>query len=116
MKAFRIIQIIILIAVVGYLFWFNNFNNWIELPLLFSLPAGLVLGIAIALGWFIGWLGGRTTLWGKGREIKKLQKRVTELETQNPTVRATKITEESGTPIIPDRSGNFQTDSEYENL
>jgi Lipopolysaccharide assembly protein A domain len=116
MKAFRIIQIILLVAIAGYLFWFNSFNNWIELPLLISLPAGLVVGIGIGLGWLIGWLSGRSALWGKGREIKKLNKRIVELENQTPSIRASRVTEESGAPIIPDRSGTFQSDSEFENI
>lgn len=118
MKAFRIIQIILLIALVGYLFWLNTFpsNNWIYLPLLFSVPAGVVLGAALILGWLLGWFGGRTALWAKGREIKKLQKRVTELEAQTTAVRVVAPENKDATPIIPDRSGNFQADSEFENI
>ena len=116
MKAFRIIQIIILVAVVGYLFWLNAFNpTWIEIPLLFSLPAAVVIGIGIIMGWLVGWFSGRSALWGKGREIKKLNKRINELETQSPILRATTPANEAA-PIIPDRSGSFQTDSEFENI
>jgi hypothetical protein len=115
-KAFRIVQIVVLVLVLGYLFWLNGFNpTWIEIPLLFSLPAAVVIGLGMVLGWLVGWLGGRSALWGKGREIKKLNKRVAELESQTP-LRTGKTTEESAAPIIPDRSGNFQSDSEFENI
>jgi hypothetical protein len=115
-KAFRIIQIILLVMVAAYLFWLNGFNpTWIEIPLLFSLPAAVVIGIGMLLGWLVGWLGGRSALWGKGREVKKLNKRIAELES-SPSVRTSKVTEESAAPIIPDRSGNFQSDSEFENI
>jgi uncharacterized membrane protein (DUF485 family) len=116
MKAFRIVQIILLVLVIGYLFWLHGFNpTWIEIPLLFSLPAAVVIGIALVVGWLVGWLSGRNALWGKGREIKKLNKRIAELESQT-MVRSGKTTEESAAPIIPDRSGNFQSNSEFENI
>jgi uncharacterized integral membrane protein len=116
-KALRIIQILILLVIAAYLFLINNNNaSYLDMPFLISMPPALVIAIALVLGWFVGWLGGRAPMWRRNREVSKLQKRITELENQPPVVRATKITEESGTPIIPDRSGTFQTDSEYENL
>jgi uncharacterized membrane protein (DUF485 family) len=115
-KAFRIIQIILLVLVVGYLFWLNAFNpTWIEIPLLFSLPAALAIGIGVIVGWLVGWFTGRSSSWSKGREIKKLNKRIAELESQTPAIRAATPTGETA-PIIPDRSGTFRTDSEYENI
>jgi Lipopolysaccharide assembly protein A domain len=117
MKALRIIQILILLVVAAYLFLINNNNaSYLDMPFLISMPPALVIAIALLLGWFVGWLGGRAPLWRKNRELNKLQKRMTELENQSPAIRSTKITEESGTPVIPDRSGTFPTDSEYENL
>lgn len=122
MKALRIIQIILLVVVVAYLFLINNYNpNWTELPFLISLPSALVLAIGILLGYLAGWLFGRGGTWSKNREVSKLRKRVTELERSEPTVTAVNITRDSETPIIPDRSPAPNTTtqrntSEYENL
>jgi protein-S-isoprenylcysteine O-methyltransferase Ste14 len=117
-KALRIIQIILLLVVVAYLFLINNYNpNWTELPFLISLPSALVLAIGILLGYLAGWLFGRSGNWGKNRETAKLKKRLAELERQEPKVTAVNITRDTETPIIPDRTGTVQRGtSEYENL
>jgi hypothetical protein len=122
-KALRIIQILILIALVGYLLWINNYNReWIGLPYIIDLPVGVVLGIALFLGWFVGWLFGQTGSWSKNREISRLKKRVAELEKGEPRVTAVNISRDAEPPVIPDRtpapstSTTPRNSSEYENL
>jgi uncharacterized integral membrane protein len=117
-KALRIIQIIILIALAGYLVWVNNYNReWIGLPYIIDLPVGVVLGAALLIGWLVGWLFGQAGGWSKNREISKLKKRVAELERQEPKVTAVNITRDAEPPVIPDRTGTVQRGtSEYENL
>ncbi len=118
MKAFRIIQIIVLVVIVAYLFLVNNYNpTWTELPFLFSLPSAVVIAIALAFGWLIGWLFGLSSTWGKTREVSRLKKRVAELERNEPTVTAVNIGREPEAPVIPDRSPAVSGgNSEYENL
>jgi uncharacterized membrane protein (DUF485 family) len=119
-KALRIIQIVILLALVAYLFLMNNYNpQWLELPFLISLPSALVVGIGLLLGWFVGWIFGQSGNWSKNRELSRLKKRVAELEKQEPRVTAVNISRDPETPVIPDRTvagTNPRTTSEYENL
>lgn len=119
MKALRIVQIILLLALVGYLFWINTSGQWISLPYLIDLPVGIVLGAGIFLGWLVGWFFGQMGTWSKNRELSRLKKRVAELEKQEPRVTAVNISRDSETPVIPDRtvaSTNPRATSEYENL
>jgi uncharacterized membrane protein (DUF485 family) len=119
-KALRIVQIIVLVILVAYLFLMNNYNpEWLELPFLISLPSALVVGIGLLLGWLVGWFFGQSASWSKNREVSRLKKRVAELEKQEPRVTAVNITRDQETPVIPDRTvagTNSRTTSEYENL
>jgi uncharacterized integral membrane protein len=116
-KALRIVQIILLLALVAYLFLISNYNpTWTELPFLFSLPSALVLGIALAVGWLIGLLFGQSGTWSKNREVSRLKKRVAELERQEPKVTAVNISRDQEPPVIPDRTAAGPANSEYENL
>jgi uncharacterized membrane protein (DUF485 family) len=119
-KALRIVQIVILLALVAYLFLMNNYNpQWLELPFLISLPSALVVGIGLVVGWLVGWAFGQSANWSKNRELSKLKKRVAELEKQEPRVTAVNISRDPEPPVIPDRTvagpGSRAT-SEYENL
>jgi uncharacterized membrane protein (DUF485 family) len=119
-KALRIVQIIILIALVAYLFLMNNYNpQWLELPFIISLPSALVVGIGLLLGWLVGWFFGQSANWSKNRELSKLRKRVADLEKLEPRVTAVNISRDPETPVIPDRTvgnTNPRATSEYENL
>jgi uncharacterized membrane protein (DUF485 family) len=119
-KALRIVQIIILVALVAYLFLMNNYNpQWLELPFLISLPSALVVGIGLLLGWLVGWFFGQSANWSKNRELSRLRKRVADLEKQEPRVTAVNISRDPETPIIPDRTAaptSSRATSEYENL
>lgn len=121
MKAFRIIQIVLLLIVVAYLFLINNYNpNWTELPFLISLPSAVVIALAILIGYLAGWAFGRSSTWGKTREVSRLKKRITELEKGEPRVTAVNISRDAEPPVIPDRAPGTSTTqrntSEYENL
>jgi uncharacterized integral membrane protein len=119
-KALRIVQIIILIALVAYLFLMNNYNpQWLELPFVISLPSALVVGIGLVVGWLVGWAFGQSGNWSRNRELSRLKKRVAELEKQEPRVTAVNISRDAETPVIPDRTvagPNSRATSEYENL
>jgi uncharacterized integral membrane protein len=120
-KALRIIQIILLLIVVAYLFLINNYNpSWTELPFLISLPSAIVIASGILIGYLAGWAFGRSGTWSKNRELSKLKKRVAELEKGEPRVTAVNISRDAEPPVIPDRTPSTPTTprntSEYENL
>ena len=105
MKASRIIQFIILAIVVIYLFMVHNTNNFMVLPLFFfNLPVSpaLVAGGALILGWLLGWAPTQGAVWRKGRENRKLQKRLKELEDKLPGY----AKDGSDQPVIPDRTAS----------
>jgi uncharacterized integral membrane protein len=116
-KALRIVQIIVLLVLVAYLFLMNNYNpTWLELPFVIALPSALVVGLGMLVGWLVGWAFGQGSTWSKNREIKGLKKRLAEFERQEPKVTAVNISRDPETPVIPDRSATFKATSEYENL
>ncbi len=103
MKAVRIIQVIILLAIIAYLALLYEMNQdaVIRLPFIAAPVYPVVLAIAALLaGWFLTWLfhGGR--LFRLQRDKRRLQRQVSDLERQ---LRRYRPTEEPGAPIIPDR-------------
>ena len=116
MKAVRIAQFIIVIVVAAYLLWLHSTNtDFVNLPGLIDLPAALVIGIALLLGWLSAWLPGNLSLWRKRREIKKLRARLAELEPSQPSYDAPR----PGEPVIPDRDDPYdvsRSGPDYENL
>lgn len=114
MKVARIFGFIVLVVVVAYLWWLYSANQaYVNLPGLIDLPAGIVVALALLLGWLVGWLPARFALWRRGREIAKLRARVAELEGSTGFERV-------GTrdPFIPDGAEPYPVTPgpDYENL
>lgn len=118
MKAARILQFLILLAVIAYLLLLHNGNQAqgnIRLPFFLSFPPAVVIAFALVLGWAFAWLPARLELWRKARQLRKLEARLAELEGRPRPGAA--LTESE--PVIPDRTGVFQTPKhspDYENF
>ena len=107
MKSARIVQVVLVIALIIYLVLLNHDNSGsrIILPLtnrfLPPLPQAWVLAFVIVASWLVGWLPGRLTLWRKGREVRQLRRKIQELEQHVPSYDQDR---QGAKPIIPDRS------------
>ena len=103
MKAPHIIQVILVIALVGYLALLQNTNqDGISLPFpRAQLQTGWVLAFVITFSWLIGWVPGRITLWRKIKEIRTLDKKIQDLEQHVPSYDQDILGER---PVIPDRN------------
>lgn len=116
MKVARIVQFLILIVLAVYLLIVHNGNNAnVRLPFLIAMPPAIALALALALGWLLGWFPGRVTLWRRERELRRLQRRLRELEEP----RHPAIAYAESEPVIPDRTGSYPAPKEspdYENF
>ena len=115
MKVARVLLFLILLLLAGYLLLLHNANaSYLNLPFLISLPSALVIALALALGWLLGWLPSAVSLWRKERELRRLRRRLLDLEQHRPSYEATRLE-----PVIPDRTGSFPPPKEqpdYENF
>lgn len=101
MKAVRIAQILVVVALVVYFVVLHAANpTMLNLPFFLPLPPALVVAMALVVGWLIGWLPGRIAAWRRARELRRLRHRVAELEQHVPSYDKTP---EHNTPVIPDR-------------
>lgn len=101
MKAVRVVQILFIALLAGYLVLLHNANpTGILLPFLLPLPPALVIALGLLLGWLAGWLPGRVAVWRKNRDVRRLARRVEELERRAPTYA---LDHEPSAPVIPDR-------------
>lgn len=112
MKAVRLLQIILLLAAGAYLVLLHDMNEVnVVLPFLFSLPPAVVLVLALGLGWLVGWLPSTARGMTRGRELRRLRRKVNELEQQN----AVYVENGLETPVIPDRRpGETQEQEAFE--
>ena len=107
MKSARIIQVVLVIALMIYLVLLNRGNpdSSISLPLtdrfLPPLPPAWVLALVIVASWLVGWLPGRLVLWRKGREVRQLRRKIQELEQHVPSYDQDR---QGAKPVIPDRN------------
>ena len=107
MKSARIIQVVLVIALIIYLALLNRANpdSSITLPLtdrfLPPLPPAWVLALVIVASWLVGWLPGRLVLWRKGREVRQLRRKIQELEQHVPSYDQDR---QGAKPVIPDRN------------
>jgi len=91
-KVVRIIQLLVVIALIGYLLLLHNVNpQTVILPFLFSFPTAVVVAAALALGFLVGWLSGLGRVWRLGRENRRLRQQLI------------KLGGTAETPVIPDR-------------
>lgn len=115
MKVGRIVGIVLLVLLVLYLLLFHAANPvllalpWLNV-LVPPLPASYIVALALVLGFLIGWLPARLLAWRRGREVKRLEKRLAELEPAPVAVTDTGTYPmadypASEYPVIPDRAG-----------
>jgi uncharacterized integral membrane protein len=99
-KAVRLLQIVIVLAAGAYLVLLHDLNETdVALPFLISLPPAVILVLALALGWLLGWTPAAVKAVRRGRELKRLRRRVAELEGHE----SVQATDDFETPVIPDR-------------
>ncbi len=113
-KVGRIVGIVLLVLLVLYMLLFHAANPvLLALPWLNvfvpPLPASYIVAFALVVGFLVGWLPARLLAWRRGREVKRLEKRLVELE----PVPAVAVTD-TGTypnpeyPVIPDRGAQHE--------
>jgi uncharacterized integral membrane protein len=96
----RIVQIAIALLAVGYVSIVQNANpEPLALPGLLPLPVWLVVLLTAVLSFLAGWLPSTLRAWRRGREIKRLERRVADLESHVPS-----YDRASSAPVIPDRA------------
>ena len=101
MKVIRIVQLILVLALIAYLLILHNINpQTIILPFLLPLPTALVLTVTIILSFLAGWGASFGRIWKLSRENRKLERRLIELG------------EEPETPVIPDRTDDAKDDGD----
>ncbi len=109
MKVGRIVGIVLLVLLVLYLLLFHAANPvlvglpWLSV-LIPPVPVSYVVVLALLVGFLAGWLPTRLLAWRRGREVKRLEKRLTELEP--PTVASVPQApyQHGEYPVIPDRA------------
>lgn len=108
-KVGRIVGIVLLVLLVLYLLLFHAANPvlvglpWLSV-LIPPLPVSYVVVLALLVGFLIGWLPTRLLAWRRGRDIKRLEKRVAELEPVTAPVVTAGEYQRSEYPVIPDRA------------
>lgn len=123
MKSVRIVRVILLLALIAYLWLFHSVNRvQVELPIVSSflppLPVAYVVAFALVAGWAVGFIPSSLRAWRRGRELTKLRARVAELEGAHlPPLparpdspvgpRSTYAVPEPDVPVIPDRGSPY---------
>lgn len=109
MKVGRIVGIVLLVLLILYLLLFHAANPvlvglpWLSV-LIPPVPVSYVVVLGLVVGFLAGWLPTRLLAWRRGREVKRLEKRLAELEPP-PTVATTQTPYQPGEyPVIPDRT------------
>ena len=100
MKLLRILQVVALVALAGFLLLLHNANqdNLLMKPLP-SLPPALVIALVAVIAWFVGWLPGRMRTWRLQRNLAHAEADRDALALELESARRT----EPSDPIIPDR-------------
>lgn len=115
MKAGRVVKIVLLVLVLLYLWLFHSANRvLLELPLLSlifpPMPASYVVGFAILVAYLVGFMPARLLAFQRGRQLKRLQKRLEELEPTPVAVHSADASFNQGeVPVIPDRGTQLST-------
>src|SRR5690606_4102862 len=82
-KGVRIVQVILVVVAVAYLLLFHSANpDQVELPLLPILPpipVSFVVVLAVLVGWLFGWIPARLLAWRRGRDLRRVEKRLADL-------------------------------------
>ncbi len=111
MKVVRILQLLTVLFLTGYLLLVHNINpERIELLLLPAIPVALAIGVALVLGWLVAWLPLQGTQWRLRRDNMRLRARQDELE--QALARYQNTLGEPSRPIIPDRDAAMRQKQE----
>lgn len=108
-KVGRIVGIVLLVLLVLYLLLFHAANPvlvglpWLSV-LIPPVPVSYIVVLALLIGFLIGWLPTRLLAWRRGREVKRLEKRLAELEPPVVAAPAAGALQQSEYPVIPDRA------------
>lgn len=114
-KAGRVVKIVLLVLVLLYLWLFHSANRvLLELPLLSlifpPMPASYVVGFAILVAYLVGFVPARLLAFQRGRQLKRLEKRLEELEPTPVTAHAADAPFNHGeVPVIPDRGAHVSS-------
>ncbi len=103
MKFWRILQLVMLVVVAGYLLLLHQLNPAnVLMPFFLSMPPALLVVIALLLGYLYGFIPARLTLWRRNRELQGLKKRLSELESRVSS--PTQVSNEVQPPVLPEPS------------
>ena len=98
MTIVRIIQLVVWLALAGYLVLVNGANGQMVLPFLLPVPTGVAMFLAVAIGWLVAWLPSRGAVWRLRRQNGKLERQLTKIQELSGA-----NGQKSATPVIPDR-------------
>ncbi len=118
MKAVRIVQVVLTLLLVLYLWLFHSANPvLVELPLtrifLPRVPVSLVVILALVLGWLIGFVPTAFANWRRSRDVKRLTKELGEARAaleNSDYLRPTAYAFEPEVAVIPDRNTHFDSE------
>ena len=100
-KAIRVAQVVALVLLAAYVTVFHAANpENVSLPGLISMPASVVVAVAIVVAWFVGWLPTRIRTW-------RLERKLTSLRTERDRLLDQLEPDRAGpdrTAVIPDRA------------
>ena len=110
MRTVRIVQIGIVVLAAAYLAVVQNANPApLALPGLLPLPVWLVVAFSAVASFLAGWLPATLRTWRRGREIARLERHVSDLESHLPSYDRGR-----SAPVIPDRSPPAEVDGDTE--
>jgi len=100
-KVVRILQVLALALLAGYLVVFQSANpNPVTLPFVGAVSAALLLAAGLVLAWLTGYVPNRWRAWSLTRRVKALEKENATLQLELESARRS----EPSDPVIPDRA------------
>ena len=107
MKVVRIVQLLLVLALIGYLIILHDMNPYsIRLPFFIPLPTALVLTTAIIVSFLVGWSASLGRMWRLSRENRKLERRLIKLGEDPETLAMSERTDSKGKGDKKTRSGD----------
>lgn len=101
MKVVRILQVLALAVLAGYLVVFQSANpNPVTLPFVGAVSPALLLAGAVLAAWLLGYAPARWRAWTLARRLKQLEKDHATLQLELESARRS----EPSDPVIPDRA------------
>lgn len=118
MRIVRVVQIVIVIVAVVYVAAVQNANpDPLALPWLLSLPVWLVVALTATLSFLAGWVPATVRAWRLRREVRRLERRVSDLESHVPSydrARAAPVIPDRAAPAVPEEGEARATGSDAE--